>query len=188
MPIIINQVKCPLEMKKEDVISKALKITSIPLKAVKEAEIHKTSLDARNQNNIFFVHSVFVILKDKEKEKHIAEKNSNINYVENSSLKPIISNTKKEGKIVIAGFGPAGIFCSLVLAENGYKPIVIEKGEDVDKRIKSVNDFWTDGLLKENSNVQFGEGGAGTFSDGKLTTRIKDPICRYVLERFVEFG
>ena len=188
MPIIINQVKCPLEMTKDEIICKALKTAKIPRHSIKEAELHKTSLDARHQNNIFFVHSVFVILKDKEEEKRISARNSNINYVENSSISPIISNIKKQGRIVITGFGPAGIFCSLILAENGYRPVVLEKGQEVDKRIKSVNDFWNNGILNEKSNVQFGEGGAGTFSDGKLTTRIKDPICRYVLERFVEFG
>lgn len=90
--------------------------------------------------------------------------------------------------MAVIGFGPAGIFASLVLAENGIKPIVIERGEPVEKRIESVNNFMNGGIFNEASNIQFGEGGAGTFSDGKLTSRIKDKLCRYVLERFVEFG
>lgn len=76
----------------------------------------------------------------------------------------------------------------MVLAEYGYRPLILEKGEDIDRRTESVNNYWKGGALNTCSNVQFGEGGAGTFSDGKLTTRIKDPLCRYVLEQFVRFG
>ena len=82
-------------------------------------------------------------------------------------LSPVISTNKRSGEIVIAGFGPAGMFAGLILAEYGYKPVIFEKGEPIDERIKSVNSFWNGGELNENSNVQFGEGGAGTFSDGK---------------------
>lgn len=188
MPIIVNQIKCPLNAGKEEIINRALKISGISYNEISEAEIHKTSLDARNQNNIQFVHSVFLRLNDMEAEKRLSNNNSSLTYVENSKINPVISKVKKDGRIVIAGFGPAGIFCGLVLAENGYKPLILEKGQDVDSRMKSVEHFWLTGELNTQSNVQFGEGGAGTFSDGKLTTRIKDPICRYVLERFVEFG
>ena len=80
------------------------------------------------------------------------------------------------------------MFCGLLLAEYGYRPVIIERGKPVDERIKDVEKYWTGGELNTESNVQFGEGGAGTFSDGKLTTRINDPLCRYVLEKFAEFG
>ena len=188
MPIIINQIKSSLNASKDEIINKALKQVNLSNSKILNAEIHKTSLDARKQNNIHFVHSVFVSLNSCDFEKQLAEKNSNITFVENSSFNPNISSNKKDGNVVIAGFGPAGIFAGLVLAENGYNPVILEKGQDVDKRTKSVENFWQNAILDINSNVQFGEGGAGTFSDGKLTTRIKDPICRYVLERFVEFG
>jgi uncharacterized FAD-dependent dehydrogenase len=89
---------------------------------------------------------------------------------------------------VVVGFGPCGIFCAYTLAKAGLKPIVIERGADVDTRTKDVNEFLNGGELKENSNVQFGEGGAGTFSDGKLNTGIKDIRCRTVLEVFAKFG
>ncbi len=91
-------------------------------------------------------------------------------------------------KVVIAGFGPAGMFAALTLAEYGFEPLVIERGACVDERVQIVNNFWTKAQLDPSTNVQFGEGGAGTFSDGKLTTRIKDPLCRHVLEKLVEFG
>ena len=188
MPIIINQIKSSLSAKKDIIICKALKQAGLTNNDILTAEIHKTSLDARKQNNIQFVHSVFLQLKDNTKEQQLAKSNSNITYVESSNINPVISNVKKDGRVVIAGFGPAGIFCGLILAENGYNPLILEKGQEVDKRTQTVSDFWTTGQLNPQSNVQFGEGGAGTFSDGKLTTRIKDPICRYVLETFVKFG
>jgi len=89
---------------------------------------------------------------------------------------------------VIVGAGPAGIFAALTLAAYGYRPVVLERGQDVDTRTADIEDFWTRRVLKTESNVQFGEGGAGTFSDGKLTTRINDPRVRMVLETFVEAG
>ncbi|MBQ9375276.1 MAG: NAD(P)/FAD-dependent oxidoreductase [Ruminococcus sp.] len=188
MPIIINQIKTTLDAKIDDIFSNALKLTHIANDDIDSIEIHKTSLDARRQDNIQFVHSVFITLKDKEKEKMLCKKSNQISYVQSSGVNPIISNVKKEGRVVIAGFGPAGMFCGLILAENGYAPIILEKGCDVDKRTADVDRFWQSGRLSSRSNVQFGEGGAGTFSDGKLTTRIKDPVCRYISERFVQFG
>ena len=90
--------------------------------------------------------------------------------------------------VVIIGAGPAGLFCGLYLSQNGYKPIIIEMGDSVENRSKKVQKYWETGVLDVNSNVQFGEGGAGTFSDGKLTTRISDPRCDLVLKEFVNFG
>jgi hypothetical protein len=107
---------------------------------------------------------------------------------ETAEINPVISDKKRSGRVVVAGFGPAGMFCALLLARYGYRPLVLEKGASVDERDRKVNRFWETGELDENTNVQFGEGGAGTFSDGKLTTRIKDPLCRYVLETFAKYG
>lgn len=104
----------------------------------------------------------------------------------------LIKKAKAEGNAgnrpVIAGFGPCGIFAALILAEAGLEPIVLERGESVDDRVKTVEKFWTEGILDTESNVQFGEGGAGTFSDGKLTTGIKDVRIRKVLQEFVDAG
>ena len=134
-----------------------------------------------------FVYSVFVNAASEKTELKMAEK-PDCRYVKNSNFIPEISGRNKEGEIVIAGFGPAGMFCGLILAEYGYKPLILERGKSVDERVESVKKYWLGGELDTESNVQFGEGGAGTFSDGKLTTRINDPLCRYVLEKFVEFG
>lgn len=93
-----------------------------------------------------------------------------------------------ENRPVIVGSGPSGLFAALILAQMGYAPIVLERGKNVDDRTKDVQTFWKESKLLPDSNVQFGEGGAGTFSDGKLTTQIRDPRCRKVLEEFVEAG
>ena len=101
------------------------------------------------------------------------------------------SGTKKmEHRPVVIGSGPAGLFCAYLLAEHGYRPVVYERGASVEERKKDVERFWNEQVLNPNSNVQFGEGGAGTFSDGKLNTLVKDPIGRNrkVLEIFVENG
>lgn len=188
MPIIINQIKSSLSAKPGEVIKKALSRAGLSSDCAANAEIYKTSLDARRQKDIHFVHSVFVRLGDNAAEKALCEKNTQLTFVEESRIEPEISSVKKEGRVCIAGFGPAGIFSGLVLAEYGYKPLILEKGEDMDSRTRSVSTYWSGGELNESSNVQFGEGGAGTFSDGKLTTRIKDPLCRYVLEQFVKYG
>ncbi len=186
MPIIISQIKLGIKASADDAIKKARQIVG------KNAQysIYKISLDARKQNDIKYVYSVFCDLEDEAFEKKLCQKNQNISYIEPVALNPVISNKKRDNnrRIVIAGFGPAGMFSALILAEYGYCPIVLERGDCVENRVKRVADFWDGGSLDTESNVQFGEGGAGTFSDGKLTTRIKDPLCRYVLERFCEFG
>lgn len=188
MPIIVNQISSPLNATEQEVISTALKKLGSASKHAIDCEIHKSSLDARKRNDIHFVHSVFVTLDSADLEKKLCEKNTSLTYVERCVYKPVISTEKAEGKVVIAGFGPAGMFAGLALAEQGYRPIILERGSSMEKRTASVQKFWLTGELDTNCNVQFGEGGAGTFSDGKLTTRIKDPLCRYVLERFVDFG
>ena len=90
--------------------------------------------------------------------------------------------------IAIVGSGPAGLFCAYLLSKLGYKPLIIERGETTENRIVKVEEFFSKNILDVNSNIQFGEGGAGTFSDGKLTTGINSPYCQKVLEEFVRFG
>ncbi|WP_295155803.1 NAD(P)/FAD-dependent oxidoreductase [uncultured Ruminococcus sp.] len=188
MPVIVNQISSPLNANEKDIIEAARKRLGVSPAEIADAHIYKTSLDARKRNNIHYVHSVIFTLKNENKETQLTKKDPQLTYAAPSSFKPVISTNKAEGRVVIAGFGPAGMFCALALAENGYRPLVIERGECIEDRVKSVEGFMKMGVLNEESNIQFGEGGAGTFSDGKLTTRIKDPLCRYVLERMVEFG
>ncbi len=187
MPIIFRNLKTPITASKDDVVKSAIKKLRISESEVISAGIYKSSLDARKREDIHFVSSVTLSLKSAELEQRLSNL-ENVSYFEETELSPEISTQKRDGRVVIAGFGPAGMFCGLLLAEMGYKPIILERGADVDNRVKAVEGFWSGGELDEETNVQFGEGGAGTFSDGKLTTRINDPLCRYVLKRLVDMG
>lgn len=188
MAVIIMNISSPVGEDEKSIIASAIKSVSLKESQVLSSGIYKSSLDARKRDNIHLVSSVILRLKSAGLEKKLAEKHKNTKYYEETPLKPVISTEKREGRVVIAGFGPAGMFCGLLLSEYGYKPIVLERGADVDTRVAAVNSFWAGGELDPQTNVQFGEGGAGTFSDGKLTTRIGDPLTRYVLARFHEFG
>ncbi len=187
MPIIVSNIKAPLGAEKGEIISLAVRSLGLSEQDLISSGVYKISLDARKREDIHSVCSVMLSLKDAEREKLLAER-SGVRRFEESEPKPVISAEKRSGRVVVAGFGPAGMFCALMLAENGYKPIVLERGADVDRRTEQVEDFWNGGELDPRTNVQFGEGGAGTFSDGKLTTRIGDPLCRYVLRRLAEMG
>ncbi len=188
MAIIITNRKGGISEPLDCVIQNAVNHIGVNKSDVVKTGIYKTSLDARKRTDIHFVHSVYLQLGSKEAEENVCRTNSDCQYIEDKYDKPVICSDQYKGRPAIIGLGPAGLFCALILSENGYRPVVFERGEEIDQRAKSVNDFWNVGSLNVNSNVQFGEGGAGTFSDGKLTTRIKDPFCRYVLESFVKYG
>ena len=188
MAIIISQIKTSISAGTDDITAAALKKLGIGQSGVKACHLHKTSLDARNNSDIKLVSSVWIELDSEKAEKSLCERDKSCSYVDQSiEIMPQKTNITKK-KVVIAGFGPAGMFCALTLAEYGFEPIVLERGAAVDERVKAVESFWHGGAFSEQTNVQFGEGGAGTFSDGKLTTRIKDPMCRRILQRLVEFG
>lgn len=153
---------------------------------VGEARIYKKSVDARRRDSITAVYSVAVSVEGVP-EKSILEANA-ISVIADSDVEVVRGNRVLDGRPVVVGNGPCGMFCALLLAENGYRPIVIERGDSVENRIKAVDDFYKTKVLDTESNIQFGAGGAGTFSDGKLVTRISDPRCRYVLRRFSDFG
>ncbi len=171
-------------------IEKATKLVSLSNNDILDCFVLKTSIDARHRKQPQLVSSVgFVTEKD---EKTLVKKlnNSKITFrnITSSLPKATCGKTELKNRPVIVGFGPAGMFAGLVLARYGYRPIIIERGAEVDKRVKDVSLFWETGKLDTQSNVQFGEGGAGTFSDGKLTTRINDPLCDFVLNELVRFG
>jgi hypothetical protein len=156
--------------------------------------IAKQSIDARKKPDIFYIYSVNVTGLNTDENKLVKKlKNKNIVVASEHSYNFPLSNLKvqkEEDRPVIIGFGPAGMFAALKLAKAGLRPIVYERGQSVDERQKTVESFWETGVLNTESNVQFGEGGAGTFSDGKLNTMIKDPTgrIREVLRVFVEHG
>ncbi|MBR5922721.1 MAG: hypothetical protein IKZ59_02895 [Clostridia bacterium] len=165
----------------KDEISKTVE----PKDSIVSARLYRKSVDARKKGKPQFCCSVILDVKD---EIEFLRMNKTANPF---SLSPYIFKKAKEipkNRPVVVGFGPAGMFASLTLARAGLCPLVIERGPDVDTRTADVGEFFSGGALKENSNIQFGEGGAGTFSDGKLNTGIKDFRVRTVLETFAEFG
>lgn len=186
MAIIISQIKTTLDEPKDNAVAKALSLLRLSRAETASAKLYKSSVDARR--DICFVNSVYIAMKDPAKERRLAEKHQNVRLYEPGELSFTRGKERLRGDVYVAGFGPAGMFCALTLCEFGYRPVVLERGADMDSRIRAVEGFWAGGALDPSTNVQFGEGGAGTFSDGKLTTRIGDPLCSRVLERLVEFG
>lgn len=187
MAIIISGIKSPVGSDEGTITAAALKKLSVKPESVIRSGVHKISLDARKRENIHLVASVWLELPE-GMEKRLCARIKECSPVLYTPFSPVIGSEKPSGRIVVAGFGPAGMFAALTLAEYGYRPIVFERGADVDSRTAAVNNFWHNKAFDEETNVQFGEGGAGTFSDGKLTTRISDPLCRHVLEKLHEMG
>lgn len=189
MSILINNLILKLDDSKNELKKKVAKELRISINDIKEFKVVRESLDARRKTDIKFNCSVKISCDNEEKIVKKINKNNikidnekydihNINFGEN----------KLNSRPVIIGMGPAGMFAGLIMAQNGYKPIIIERGQKVEQRSKSVDSFWDTGKLNVESNVQFGEGGAGTFSDGKLTTRTKDIRCDFILKEFVKSG
>lgn len=149
--------------------------------------IVKESLDARQKNNIHFIYQILCTVENEARVRKSMDKDC-VEYLEEALPEAAYGTSAMTCRPVVVGFGPSGIFCALTLAQAGFKPIVLEMGMDVVQRTRAVETFWAGGPLDPSCNVQFGEGGAGTFSDGKLTTRIKDQRVDAVINAFVEAG
>ena len=179
--IKITNIKIRADLSDDELFEKIYKKYKINKNDVTERRIIKKSIDARNKADIFYNYSVELECKNENKIK-------NVQIVKKEEPFKIIVNRKSSKRPVIIGAGPAGLFSALTLAQNGIKPIIIEQGKTVDERKKDVEEFQKTGKLNTLSNVQFGEGGAGTFSDGKLTSGIHNPLCKIVLKEFYNFG
>ncbi len=189
--IKIRQVKIEvLEDTKEKQIASILKILHIKRNELLSFEIVKKSIDARDKDNIYFVYEFLVSVKNQELVLKKNKSKDVLLYI-NQDFK--VKNCGKEkllNKIVVVGMGPAGLFATYLLSLKGYRPLLIERGKMVSERIKDVEEFWKTGKLNTDSNIEYGEGGAGTFSDGKLNTLVKDKrhIGKFILETFVKHG
>ena len=183
MLIKVSNIKLPVGASTEEVFAAARKKLGVSPKQVLSEKLLRRSVDAR-RGTVQLVFSVAV-----ETNQRVS-----LNGTDTTELKRKETETPEPGTLklknrpVIAGFGPCGMFCALTLARMGYRPLVLERGADVETRTKKVEGFWQGGDFDKKTNVQFGEGGAGTFSDGKLTTRIGDSLIDSVLEDFVKHG
>lgn len=189
----MHQVKLGLNETKNDLAKKILKKIGGRDYIITNLEIIKESLDARDKSNIVYVYTVDfqVVTRQRSKEYVRLPLNPKLGIEEAPDMTYLdVPEGRKELQHppVIVGFGPCGMFAGLILAKRGYRPIILERGNAIEQRVLDVEKFWKEGILNTESNVQFGEGGAGTFSDGKLTTGIKDVRIRKVLETFVRAG
>ena len=191
----VNQINVHPDASVDTIRKKTANILGIKSSEIEKLSIIKQSIDARKKPEIFYSYTVDIVLSKelRSKEEKIV-KRCKPNQVSKVTDKPYVFPASGEISMkhrpVIVGMGPAGLFCGYMLAKQGYQPILVERGKDVEARTKDVELFWLEGKLLPNSNVQFGEGGAGTFSDGKLNTLIKDKDGRNreVLRIFVEHG
>ncbi len=189
--IRINQLKLPVSHTEQDLYKKAAKTLRIPQEQLKALTPVRQSLDARKKNELCYIYSLDAEVSGKEAA--VVKKARNVNVAirkEEAYRFPPMGEQPLRHRPVIVGFGPAGMFCGLMLARAGFCPLILERGERVEERTRHVQEFWKEGTLRPDSNVQFGEGGAGTFSDGKLNTLVKDPSGRNkkVLEILAEAG
>lgn len=179
--IRIENIKIRKDLSNDELIKYICTKKRIQESNVLEWKIYKKSIDARNKNDIYYNYTIDMKCKN---EKNIKD----VKFIEIPKELEIKINRKSEKRPVIVGAGPSGLFCALILVQNGLKPIIFEQGAEVEERKEDVENFRKNAILNTLSNVQFGEGGAGTFSDGKLTTNAHTPVCRKVSEEFYKFG
>ena len=190
----IGQLKIKTGHTKEELERKVERALGVSREEIQSIEIRKRSIDARKKPEIYYVYTVDVKLTKVKKEKAILSRRKlkDVSEAKETSYEfPACREAfEMKHRPVVVGSGPAGLFCAYLLAKHGYRPILIERGAPVEEREKAVEAFWETGVLDTRTNVQFGEGGAGTFSDGKLNTLVKDPAGRNreVLKIFVAHG
>ncbi len=186
--IRIREIALPPEHSEHQLPFEAARLLKIQNSKILKLTIVRRSVDARKKPDIKIVYTVDVAVSGNEKRilKQCGSKRASL--VEGSYYKPPKTAPAMADRPVVVGFGPAGMFAALILAQAGLKPIVLERGEDAQTRHSKVEHFWATGRLDTKTNVQFGEGGAGTFSDGKLNTGVNNPRIHWVLEQLVRFG
>lgn len=193
MPILIRNLRLNLDEPEEVLRSIAAKSLSVPVGEIRVFSTVRRSLDARKRDDIHFRYQVELELNESQDAQRSRLKRlhrHDVTWLEPKSVEePAVGQNSISGRPVVVGFGPGGMFAAIRLAEYGFKPIVLERGRDVRRRHKDVlQRFYRDREFDPVSNVLFGEGGAGAYSDGKLYTRVNDPLCRLVLETLHRHG
>lgn len=158
------------------------------VKQLQHCRVVRSSIDARRKGRVLRIYTLEFSLAQAQKQCQQAQQDRRLNVVAPQNCTTEIVSVTSVKTIVVVGMGPAGLFSALWLAQAGQRVILLDRGQSVEQRVAAVESFWQGGPLNENSNVQFGEGGAGTFSDGKLTTRVKNPLTRPILQTLVDFG
>ncbi len=189
--VYLQNLRRELDATDEAFAASCCKRLGIPQDALVRVRIVRQALDARKKQDIFHCVHAELTVSDAAAKRIIRDPKLKAELVEPAAEGPFAFGAKHpEGRIIVVGLGPAGLFAALTLAENGYRPLVIERGRPIEERVKDVETYWS-GRIQEpdpDSNVAFGEGGAGTFSDGKLTTRIRDPHIDGVLRELIASG
>lgn len=185
--ILVNQIRLPLSAGAQQAIDVAVRICRVPLQQLAAADIAKISVDARHGTPTL-VYTVALRLQDEKAELALGIGVKNVTVVQPQPFVQQRGTAALAQRPVVCGFGPAGIFAALLLAQHGFRPIVLERGGCMQARTQAVAHFNATGQLDVQSNIQFGEGGAGAFSDGKLTTRIHDPLCSFVTDTLLRHG
>lgn len=184
----VNEIKVPLGAATEEIRQKTAELLGVHAQDFLSFEIVRESIDSRKKDRICMVYAADVRLDGMEEQLAARFPQNRVQLCETYHYQCPPVRRSSPFRPVIAGFGPAGMFCGLWLARQGLRPLILERGHDVDTRTRDVKTFWNDRMLNVQSNVQFGEGGAGTFSDGKLTTGIKDARVRQVFLELKTFG
>ena len=185
--IRLSNVRLPLGYSDADIRRICAKELRVSESAIETTALYRRSIDARHKDDIHYVTSVDIKLNTNEKAALSRAKSKNAVLCEPYRYTPLTAKDKTKRPLIV-GAGPAGLFCALTLVQSGVRPILIERGSRVEERMKAVGAFWNGGALNTECNVQFGEGGAGTFSDGKLNTGTKDSSARKVLTEFAAHG
>ena len=189
MKLRVNNIKQPISEGDELLPNRIANLLGLEAGQVSSARITRRALDARKKQDVHFLLSAVAEVENAAAKRLLVRENSHVEtYSEPTQAAMSVGTEALRGRVVVVGLGPAGLFAAYQLAKHGYAPLVLERGDAIQQRARCVEQYWATGELDENSNVMFGEGGAGTFSDGKLTSRSKDARGELVLSTLIRFG